>query len=154
MLLPHCTAASASSFLASEGLAASLGLAEPPHFIWVVPSGRGLGSCGGNNKSTTNPALDMIRLYKRKSSGLCLFLNTRRCNMDGSSAKPAPVLLETKLGRFLMGDNITAGENMLWGGGDKFSGKRSAVFRVSLLFSPNKQIVCFKTQCRNCYCFN
>lgn len=53
MLLPHCTAASALSFLTSEGLAASLGLVEPPHFIWVVPSGLGLsprlGSCGGNN---------------------------------------------------------------------------------------------------------
>lgn len=48
-----------------------------------------------------------------------------------------------------MGDNIAAGENMLWGGGDTFSGKRSAVFRVSLLFSPHKQIVCFKTQCWN-----
>lgn len=49
-------------------------------------------------RSTTNPALDIIKLYKRKSSGLFLFLNTHRCNMDDSSAKSAPVLLEAKLG--------------------------------------------------------
>lgn len=49
-------------------------------------------------ESTTNPALDMIRLYKRQSSGLCLFLNTHRCNMDDSPAKSVPVLLEAKLG--------------------------------------------------------
>lgn len=55
MLLPHCAAASASSFSASEGLDDSLGLAEPPHFIWAGPSGLGLsprlGSCGGNNRA-------------------------------------------------------------------------------------------------------
>lgn len=49
-------------------------------------------------QSTKSPALDIIKLYKRKSSGLFLFLNADRCNMDNSSAESAPVLWEAKLG--------------------------------------------------------
>lgn len=106
-------------------------------------------------RSTTNPALDIIKLYKRKSSGLFLFLNTQRCNMDDSSAKSAPVLLEAKLGsKAFWWVTTLQQERTCYGVVETFSGKRSAVFRVSLLFSPHKQTVCSKIQCWNCYCLS
>lgn len=95
MLLPHC--ASISSFPASEGLQA-LGLAEPPHFIWAGPTGLGLsprlGSYCRNNRAQQIQLWICSGFMKGKAQA---FLNTHRYNMDDSSAKSAPLLLEAKL---------------------------------------------------------
>lgn len=96
MLLPHC--AFASSFPPSEGLEA-LGLAEAAHFIWAGPSGLGLsprlGNCSRNNRAQQIQLWIWSGFMKGKAQA---FLNTHRYNMDDSSAKSAPLLLEAKLG--------------------------------------------------------